>query len=44
LTEEEKTTQSIKVWAAVKKEIENEMKTLFPASNHIFNFIDSGAR
>jgi DNA-directed RNA polymerase subunit beta' len=44
LTEEEKTIQSIKVWASVKKEIETEMKTLFPDSNHIFNFIDSGAR
>ncbi len=44
LTEEEKTIQSIKVWAKVKNEIENEMKNLFPDSNHIFNFIDSGAR
>ena len=44
LTSEEKTTQSVRVWAAVKKEIEAEMKVLFPASNHIFNFIDSGAR
>jgi hypothetical protein len=44
LTEEEKTIQSIKAWATVKKEIEEEMKTLFPDSNHIFNFIDSGAR
>ena len=44
LTEEEKTIQSIKVWAKVKNQIETEMKTLFPDSNHIFNFIDSGAR
>ena len=44
LTSEEKTNQSIRVWAKVKKEIEAEMKILFPAENHIFNFIDSGAR
>jgi len=44
LTKEEKTIQSIKVWAGVKKEIESEMEVLFPADNHIFNFIDSGSR
>lgn len=44
LTDEEKTKQSIKIWAEVKKVIEGEMKVLFPENNHIFNFIDSGAR
>jgi DNA-directed RNA polymerase subunit beta' len=44
LTEEEKFYQSIVIWAQVKKEIEAEMKWLFDYKNHIFNFIDSGAR
>jgi len=44
MTEEEKFFQSITVWAEVKKVIEVEMKGLFNTSNHIFNFIDSGAR
>jgi DNA-directed RNA polymerase subunit beta' len=44
LTEEEKFYQSIVVWAQVKKEIEAEMKGLFNYKNHVYNFIDSGAR
>ncbi len=44
LTETEKKNQSIKVWAQVKNKIEAEIKNSFPPSNHIFNFIDSGAR
>ena len=44
MTEKEKYNQSIIVWAQVKKIIEWEMKELFTSSNHIFNFIDSGAR
>lgn len=44
MTEEEKFLQSIAVWAEVKKVIESEMKGLFDETNHIFNFIDSGAR
>jgi DNA-directed RNA polymerase beta' subunit len=44
LTENEKKTQSIKVWAKAKNKIEDRIKTSFPASNHIFHFIDSGAR
>jgi DNA-directed RNA polymerase subunit beta' len=44
LTEDEKYNQSIKIWAEVKKVIEWEMKELFDEKNHIFNFIDSGAR
>lgn len=44
MTENEKYNQSIKIWAEVKKVIESEMKELFPPENHIFNFIDSGAR
>jgi DNA-directed RNA polymerase subunit beta' len=44
LTENEKYNQSIKIWAEVKKTIEGEMKELFLPSNHVFNFIDSGAR
>ncbi|USN59071.1 MAG: hypothetical protein H6767_03125 [Candidatus Peribacteria bacterium] len=44
MTEDEKYLQSIMIWAEVKKVIEKEMKNLFDADNHIFNFIDSGAR
>ena len=44
MTEEEKYLQSITIWAEVKKVIESEMKEFFDGSNHIFNFIDSGAR
>lgn len=44
LTENEKYSQSISIWAEVKKVIEWELKTLFDKENHIFNFIDSGAR
>jgi DNA-directed RNA polymerase subunit beta' len=44
LTDDEKFNQSIKVWADVKKVIEWELKKLFLPSNHVFNFIDSGAR
>ncbi|MDD3646179.1 MAG: DNA-directed RNA polymerase subunit beta' [Candidatus Gracilibacteria bacterium] len=44
LTDDEKQQQSINVWAETKKVIEAEMKVLFPQENHIFNFIDSGAR
>ncbi len=44
LTEEEKQNQSIKIWAETKKVIESELKQLLPQNNHIFNFIDSGAR
>ncbi|MDD2907498.1 MAG: DNA-directed RNA polymerase subunit beta' [Candidatus Gracilibacteria bacterium] len=44
MTEDEKYNQSIKIWAEVKKEIESELKELFTPTNHIFNFIDSGAR
>jgi DNA-directed RNA polymerase subunit beta' len=44
LTEDEKYNQSIKIWAEVKKIIESEMKELFDTKNHVFNFIDSGAR
>ena len=44
LTDDEKYNQSIKIWAEVKKTIEWEMKELFDDKNHVFNFIDSGAR
>jgi len=44
LTTTEKYNQSIVVWADVKKTIEKEMKSLFKTDNHIYNFIDSGAR
>lgn len=44
LTEDEKYMQSIAVWAEVKKVIEQEMKGMYTQTNHIFNFIDSGAR
>ena len=44
MTENEKYVQSITIWAEVKKVIEKEMKELFGKDNHIYNFIDSGAR
>jgi DNA-directed RNA polymerase subunit beta' len=44
LTDQEKYTQSITIWAEVKKVIEIEMKANFNFKNHIFNFIDSWAR
>nr|MDD3720450.1 DNA-directed RNA polymerase subunit beta' [Candidatus Gracilibacteria bacterium] len=44
MTDEEKYSQSIVIWAEVKKVIEAEMKTKFNYKNHVFNFIDSGAR
>jgi len=44
MTTKEKYSQSIAIWAEVKKVIEKEMKDLFLPTNHIFNFIDSGAR
>lgn len=44
LTEHERYSQSIAIWADVKKVIEANMKSLFTKENHIFNFIDSGAR
>lgn len=44
MTDEEKYFQSIYIWWEVKKVIEAEMKTGFDNNNHIFNFIDSGAR
>jgi len=44
MTTDEKFAQSVTIWAEVKKVIEQEMKSLYDNSNHIFNFIDSGAR
>ncbi len=44
LTDEEKYSQSILIWAEVKKVIETEMKINFNYKNHVFNFIDSWAR
>ena len=44
LTDDEKYNQSIKIWAEVKKVIEWELKELFDGKNHVYNFIDSGAR
>lgn len=44
LTADEKFNQSVAIWAEVKKVIEGEMKDLYDNENHIFNFIDSGAR
>jgi DNA-directed RNA polymerase subunit beta' len=44
MTQDEKFAQSVTIWAEVKKVIEQEMKSLYNNSNHIFNFIDSGAR
>ena len=44
MTNDEKYAQSIIIWAEVKKVIETEMKSGFDNNNHIYNFIDSGAR
>ncbi|MFA5917004.1 MAG: DNA-directed RNA polymerase subunit beta' [Candidatus Gracilibacteria bacterium] len=44
LTDDEKFAQSVTIWADVKKVIETEMKINFNFKNHVFNFIDSGAR
>jgi len=44
ITEEEKYNQSIAIWAEVKNHIEKEMKKWFDARNHVFAYIDSGAR
>jgi DNA-directed RNA polymerase subunit beta' len=44
VTEEEKYNQSIAIWAEVKKSIEKEMKVWFTKRNHVFAYIDSGAR
>ena len=44
VTEDEKYNQSIAIWAEVKKTIEQEMKDWFLPSNHVFAYIDSGAR
>ena len=44
VTEEEKYNQSIAIWAEVKNTIEKEMKSGFDKRNHVFAYIDSGAR
>ena len=44
VTDEEKFNQSIAIWAQVKKDIEKAMKAGFDKRNHIFAYIDSGAR
>ena len=44
VTTEEKYNQSIAIWAQVKNTIEKEMKSLFLPSNHVYAYIDSGAR
>ena len=44
VTQDEKFNQSVAVWADVKKQIESEMKKWFDKRNHIFAYIDSGAR
>ena len=44
VTPEERYNQSIAIWADVKKTIEKEMKSGFDKRNHVFAYIDSGAR
>lgn len=44
LTDDERYEQSIRVWSQAKNTIETEMKKVFPKNNHIYHFIDSGAR
>lgn len=44
MTDDERYEQSIRIWSQAKNEIESEMKKVFPINNHIYTFIDSGAR
>ncbi len=44
LTDDERYEQSIRIWSQAKNVIESEMKKVFPKENHIYHFIDSGAR
>lgn len=44
LTDDERYDQSIRIWGQAKNTIESEMKKVFPIENHIYHFIDSGAR
>ncbi len=44
LTDDERYEQSIRIWSQAKNTIESEMKKVFPKQNHIYHFIDSGAR
>ena len=44
VNENERYTQSLQVWLAVKSKIEKEMKKNFDPKNPIYNLIDSGAR
>ena len=44
LTDDERYEQSIRIWSQAKNVIEAEMKKVFPKHNHIYHFIDSGAR
>lgn len=44
LTDDERYAQSIRIWSQAKNDIESAMKKVFPKENHIYHFIDSGAR
>ncbi len=44
VNENERYTQSLQIWSAVKSKIEKEMKKNFTPNNPIFNLVDSGAR
>jgi DNA-directed RNA polymerase subunit beta' len=44
LTDEERYGQSIRIWSQAKHDVETAMKKVFPKENHIYHFIDSGAR
>lgn len=44
MTENERYTQSLKVWSETKTSIEKEMKKNFDHKNPIYNLVDSGAR
>jgi len=44
LTDDERYGQSIRIWSQAKNDIETAMKKVFPKENHIYHFIDSGAR
>lgn len=44
MTEDERYLQTIRVWHAIKSEIEGKTKQNFDPKNPVFNLVDSGAR
>lgn len=44
LTDDERYNQSLRVWNQAKNDIESATKQVFSKENHIYHFVDSGAR